>query len=300
MKTDAHETPTLPPELFAQLEGLSVRTRRLVTSLMAGEYATAFKGRGMEFEQVREYQPGDDIRQLDWNVSARTGVPHVKVHREERELTVMLVVDLSASEAFGTRAREMREVAVEVAALLALLAAKNNDRVGLVCFTSEIEKVIPPKKGRGQSWRVVRELLTHQPRERGTNLTAALELVARITKHRAVIFVLSDFRAEGYDEPLKVLARRHDVAALVLSDPRDLELPDAGLLTVHDPESGEVLLVDSSSRMVREQYAARGRAHATRRDELFASARVDRADLSTDGEHVRRVVELLRRREARP
>lgn len=300
MKSQAPTTPTLPPELFAQLEGLSVRTRRLVTSLMAGEYATAFKGRGMEFEQVREYQPGDDIRQLDWNVSARTGVPHVKEHREERELTVMLVVDLSASEAFGTRAREMREVAVEVAALLALLAAKNNDRVGLVCFTSEIEKVIPPKKGRGQSWRVVRELLTHTPRARGTNLAAALELVARITKHRAVVFVLSDFRADGYDEPLKVLAHRHDVAALVLSDPRDLELPDAGLLTVHDPESGEVVLVDSSSRMVREQYTARARAHAAHRDEVLARARVDTAHLSTDGEHVHRVVELLRRREARP
>ncbi len=220
--------PTLSPELFAKIRGIQIRAQRLVTDLFAGEYESAFKGRGMEFEEVREYQPGDDLRPIDWNVTARMDHPYVKQHREERELTVMLLVDTSASTDFGTAGKLKSEVAAEVAALLAYTAIKSHDRVGLIAFSDQVELYIPPKKGRGHVWRVIRAILTLEPSHRGTDLAAALDYLGRVSRRRAVAFLISDFWDGGFDDRLRVAARRHDLTAIPVLDRREAELPPVG------------------------------------------------------------------------
>ncbi len=290
----------LPAELFEQIKRIQLRTQRLVTDALAGQYESAFKGRGMEFEQVREYLPGDDIRHLDWNVSARTGRLHLKQHREERELTVMLIVDVSSSGTFGTHQKRKCEVAAEVAAVLAYTAIKTNDRVGLILFSDHVERYIPPKKGRAHVWRVIREILTFRVGERrGTSIDRALELLGHVTKRRVVGFLISDFIDQGYEHRLRVAARRHDLTAVMIRDPREEELPDLGLLELEDAESGESIVVDTAARVARERFAATvAQAHARRR-ELFRQAGLGTIEVATDRSWVEALVLFFRRRERR-
>ena len=294
-----NETEVLPPELFAKIRGIQIRAQRLVTDLFAGEYESAFRGRGMEFEQVREYQPGDDLRHVDWNVTARMDHPFVKQHREERELTVMLLVDTSSSTDFGTAGKLKSEVVAEVAALLAYTAIRSHDRVGLIAFSDHVELYIPPKKGRGHVWRVIRAILTLQPTRRGTDLAAALEYLGRVTRRRAVAFVLSDFWDAGYAERLRVAARRHDLTAVPVLDRREAELPPVGIVELEDAETGEVALVDTSDRTGAEAFRALCEAERSQRSELFRSCGVGEIALWTDEPYVDAIVRYFHARERR-
>jgi uncharacterized protein (DUF58 family) len=288
-----------PAELAKQVRLLEIRTRHAVTEVFAGEYSSAFKGRGIEFAEVREYEPGDDVRTIDWNVTARTGKPFVKRFTEERELTVLLAVDLSASGDFGTQERSTRRLAVEAAAVLAFAAARKGDRVGIVIFTDRVELFIPPKKGARHALRLIRELLAFEPTHPRTNLGAAAEHIARVVRKRAVVFVVSDFLYEGTSDALGAIAARHDVIAVRVGDPRDRELAAAGVLEVRDPETGARAMIDSSSRRVRDAYAA---AAMDREDGLTMTLRragVDDVELSTVREYVHDLVELFHRREKR-
>jgi len=281
------------------LRRLEIVTRRMVNEVMAGSYHSVFRGRGMEFDEVREYAPGDDVRTIDWNVTARTGVAHVKRYVEERELTVMLCVDLSGSMDFGSVGRLKRSLAAEVSALLAFSAIQNNDRVGLLLFSGEVEKFIPPKKGRNHALRVIRELL-HEPRGRATALEAALERLRQMIRRRAVVFLISDFHeAEAARQPLALAARRHDLVAISVTDPRELTLPDAGLIELEDPETGERRWVDTGARRVREAYAAQAARRIEARRRLFQSLDIDHVELRVDQDILPPLVECFRRRARR-
>jgi uncharacterized protein (DUF58 family) len=273
----------LSPEVLAQVQRIHIRTRHQVNELMAGEYTSAFKGRGMEFEEVREYVPGDDVRTIDWNVTARMQTPFVKEFREERELVVMILVDVSRSGDFGTKGRLKNEVAAELAATLAFAATRNNDKVGLILFTDRVERFVPPKKGRGHVWRVIREILDCERQGRGTDLAEALAFLNRVVRRKAVVFLVSDFLSDTeFERPLRIAGRRHDLVVFHISDPRERELPDVGFLALEDAEDGRQAWVDTSSRAVRGRFAAA----AKRRDgELKASMRklgIDIVGLSTD------------------
>ncbi len=289
----------LSPELLAQIKALHFRTRRLVTETFAGRYESAFRGRGMEFDQVREYQPGDEVRSIDWNVTARTGAPHVKLHREERELTVLVVVDVSRSGSFGSTGRLKREMAAEVAALLAYTAIASNDRVGLLAVSDRVELFVPPKKGRGHGWRLIRGILTLEPEGRGTDLGLAFDFLGRVLSRRSVVFVISDFFAEGYETGLSLAARRHELAAVVLTDRREEELPAVGLLALEDAESGEVAVIDSSDPDVARHLAATAERERERRRALLASLRVDHLELATHRPPIDDLVRFFHAREAR-
>ncbi len=284
-------------EVLRQVRLLEIHTRRLVTDVFAGEYSSVFKGRGMEFADVREYQPGDDIRLIDWNVTARMGSPFVKQFVEERELTVMFLVDHSSSEVFGTRVRTKSDLAAEVCAVLAMTAVKNHDRVGTVLFTDRVERFVPPKKGKTHVLRVIRELLSFEPRGSGTDLVAALEFTNRILTRRAVVFLVSDFLAEGYDRVLKATARRHDTIALQLMDPRERELPDVGLVAVRDPESEGWRYLDTGSRRVRETFRSRGEAFDQALTRSLRRRGVDVVRLDTSRPYVQPLLAFFRMRE---
>ena len=289
----------IPREILQKVKRIEIRTRRLVTDVFGGEYHSVFKGRGMEFAEVREYIPGDDVRTIDWNVTARMGHPFVKQFQEERELTVLLLVDQSASERFGTRERLKAELAAEVGALLALSAVQNNDKVGLVLFSDGVELYVPPAKGRRHVLRVVREILYFNPRGRGTNLGAALDHLSRAQKRRAVVFVLSDFLSEGYERSLKVASRRHDVVLLRMRDAREEKLPAVGVVALRDLETGRDFLVDTSDRSVRRAFGEAVAARETAFAEVTRRARVDRVDLWTDEDVVLPLAGFFRRRQAR-
>jgi uncharacterized protein (DUF58 family) len=274
--------PLTSQEILKRVRRIEIRTNRLVNESLAGEYHSVFKGRGMEFDEVREYAIGDDVRSIDWNVTSRMGHPYVKKYVEERELTVMLVVDASASGDFGTFRRTKREVAAEVCALLAFSAIRNNDRVGLLIFTDREEKYIPPRKGRNHVLRVIREVLTAQPRGKGTNLTLALESLARGIRRRSVAFIVSDFLDVGFDKALRIANQKHDLIAIALSDPRELELPPVGILELEDAESGASILVDTWDRRARSRYREEALRRAESRRRLFRQTSVDSVDLSTD------------------
>lgn len=293
--------PTLlPGEVLRKVRLIEIGTRRLVNSVLAGQYHSAFKGQGVEFAEVREYVPGDDVRSIDWNVTARTGAPHVKIYSEERELTVMLAVDISGSSAFGSARQLKREVATEIAALLAFSALRNNDRVGLMLFSEEPELYVPPKKGRGHGLRVIRELVTAQARGKGTNIGAGLSQLQQLLHRRAVIFVISDFLDAGdCERSLRSLALRHDVICLRMTDRREAEIPDVGLIELEDPETGETLLVDSSSRAFQLEFA-KARAERDRRvGQLARNAGAELARIDAASEYDRELVALFRRRRRR-
>ncbi len=271
----------IPREILKQVRRLEITTRGLVNDVFSGEYHSVFKGRGMSFAEVREYGYGDDIRGIDWNVTARTGSPHVKVFEEERELTLMLVVDVSASAHFGTRARMKSELAAELCGVLAFSAIKNNDKVGLILFSDRIERFVPPRKGRRHALRVLRELLYHPAEGTGTDIAGALEYLARVTRRRAVAFLVSDFLAEGYEKALSVAARRHDLVAVRVGDVREAEVPPMGFVEFEDPETGERVVVNTSGRAFQGRYGAGRAAARARVDEVFRRSKVDSIDVTT-------------------
>ena len=271
----------IPREILRQVRLLEITTRGLVNDVFSGEYHSVFKGRGMSFSEVREYRYGDDIRGIDWNVTARTGSPHVKVFEEERELTLMLVVDVSASAHFGTRARMKSELAAELCGVLAFSAIKNNDKVGLILFSDRIERFVPPRKGRRHALRVLRELLYHPAAGTGTDIAGALEYLARVTRRRAVAFLVSDFLAEGYERALSVAARRHDLVAVRVGDAREAAVPPMGFVEFEDPETGRRVVVNTSGRGFRERFGEGRAAARARVDELFRRSKVDSIDVTT-------------------
>ncbi len=271
----------LSREVLEKVRRVEIQTRRLVTDALAGEYHSIFKGRGMEFAEVREYMMGDDIRTIDWNVTSRTGSLHVKKFTEERELTVLLLLDASGSSDFGTRSRFKRELAAEIGALLAFSAIKNNDRVGALVFTDDVEMYVPPRKGRSHVLRVIRDLLYFEPRGRGTNLARACEYLNRITRKRAVVFLLSDFLDSGFEKPLRVAAKKHDLISIFISDPVESEIPGVGLVELEDAETGRRLLVDTSDRKAMVAFHERARERARRKREELGAMGVDVIDVET-------------------
>lgn len=265
----------LNPEVLKSVRRIEISLRSTINSVMAGAYHSTFKGNGMEFAEVREYVPGDDIRSIDWNVTARTGHPYVKKFVEERELTVMLVVDASSSAEFGSGTEMKGQVMATISALLAFAAIRNNDKVGLLVFTQDIELFIPPAKGKRHVMRVIRELLVFQPKGRRTNLQGALSYLGGILRRRAIVVVLSDFQDKGFESSFKLLRRRHEVIAVGVNDPRELQLPDVGFVELEDPETGETLLVDTSDADFREAFAAEARKEARRIQSSFQKIQVD-------------------------
>lgn len=289
----------IPREILKQVRRIEIRTRGLVNEVFSGEYHSVFKGRGMSFAEVREYQYGDDIRNIDWNVTARSGAPFVKVYEEERELTVMLVVDVSASGDFGTRERMKGELAVEICALLAFSAIKNNDKVGLVIFSDRIEKFVPPRKGRRHVLRVLRELLYHKPEGRGTDIRAALEYLTHVQRKRAVVFLVSDFQDEGFEGALAIAGRRHDLVAIRIGDEREEELPPLGYVELEDPETGEQVVVDTSDPDFREAFSAAVERKRAELDRTLRRSKVDVVDLETGRPYVRPLMRFFTERERR-
>lgn len=286
-------------EILKRVRQIEIRTNREVTDVLGGQYHSVFKGRGMEFEEVREYLPGDEVRSIDWNVTARFGHPYIKKFREERELTVMLVVDVSASGQFGSVRQTKNELAAELAAVLAFSAIRNNDKVGVILFTDEIEKYIAPKKGRRHVLRVIREILAFEPRGRGTNLKGALDYLNHVQPRRAVCFLLSDFQDENYLKPLRVAGKRHDVVALSLRDPREEELPAVGLLELRDAETGRRAVVDTFDRDVRNRFASETRRRLESLRALMRSAAVDHVEIRCDTDYMLPLIRFFRMRERR-
>jgi uncharacterized protein (DUF58 family) len=286
-------------EIVKKLRKIEIHTARLANDQLAGSYHSVFKGRGMAFSEVRQYQPGDDVRFIDWNVSARMSDTYVKVFTEEREMTVMLLIDLSGSEEFGSVAQPKHETLAEVAALLAFSAIKNNDRVGLILFTDRVEKFVPPKKGKSHVMRVVTEILTAQPEHRGTDVRCALDLLGHVQKRKCVAFLISDFIAGGYERSLRLASRRHDLIPIQISDPREETLPDLGLVLAEDLETGELVEVDTSDREVRELYAARVARQRGEREQLFRRLDLDHLTIHTHQPYVRPIAELFRLRQKR-
>jgi uncharacterized protein (DUF58 family) len=289
----------LPRELLRQVRRLQLRARRAVEDLLGGEYHSIFKGAGIAFEEVREYQPGDDIRTIDWNVTARMGHPFIKRFVEERELTVMLAIDVSGSQQFGTRFQQKREVAAELAAVLAFSAITNNDRVGLLNFTDRVERFVPPRKGVRHVLRLIREVLFFQPQRRGTCIKEALRVLNRVLHRRAIVFLLSDFADQDYEKSFQQTGRRHDLIAVPIRDPREEEMPKVGLLELEDSETGERVLLDTGRRRVRDHFARQARERRERLRQLARSSRVDLIEVSTDGGHLDALVRFFRLRQRR-
>jgi len=289
----------LPKEVLENIRRIEIGTKGLVNEIFSGEYHTVFKGRGMEFAEVREYIPGDDIKNIDWNVTARAGAPFVKIFSEEREVSVMLLVDMSRSGTFGTRYRMKDEVAIEICALLAFSAMKNNDKVGLLIFTDKIEKFIPPRKGRQHVLRVLREIVYHEPQNSGTDLKSALDYLLRVIKRNSVVFILSDFMDEGYEKSLRVASSKHDVIAIKVTDPLEEELPDAGLISLFDAESGENVVIDSSDRRVRNSYAAERRFQREYLEKMFRKINLDYITINTAESYVEPLYKFFRQRAKR-
>lgn len=289
----------IPKELLRALRKIEITTNRLATEQLSGNYTSVFRGQGLAFREVRKYQAGDDVRTIDWNVSARMDDTYVKVFVEEREMTMMLVVDVSASERFGTRNASKARVAAEVGALCAFSAIKHNDRVGLILSTDRVENIVPPKKGQKHVMRVVREILSAAPEHTGTNLTLALETLYQVARRRSVAFVLSDFYATGYERALSLAAARHDVIPILLLDPRDEEMPDVGLASFEDFETGESLLVDTSSPRVRAHYARAMRELREGHLRTFVKLGLDHCVVRTDRHFVEPLRQLFARRARR-
>lgn len=289
----------LAKDLIKQIRRIQLRTSHIVSDALAGQYHSAFKGRGMEFEEVRPYQFGDEIRSIDWNVSARMGDPHVKVFREERELTVMLAVDLSGSQSFGTNGQLKRELLAEVAATLAFSAIRNNDKVGLLCFTEKVEKYLPPRKGLKHVLRIIRELLALEPTSTGTAIGPAIEELNRVLRKRAVVFVLSDFMDTNHERALRVAKRRHDLIPIVIGDRREETMPNVGLIEFTDAETGRRAIVDTGRRRVRDRFAANARRRREELTRMFHRMRVDPIVLATGESFVEPLTAYFKRRESR-
>jgi uncharacterized protein (DUF58 family) len=289
----------LPREVLRQIRRLQLRARRAVEDVLGGEYHSVFKGTGIAFDEVRAYQAGDDVRAIDWNVTARMGQPFIKRYIEERELTVLLVVDASGSLQFGTRAQLKREVAAELAAVLAFSAIANNDRVGLVQFTDRVEHFLPPRKGTRHVLRLIRDVLFWQPKRRGTCLREGLDYLNRVLRRRAVVFLFSDFLDRDFERAFRRTGRRHDLVAVRVSDPREEDLPAVGLVELEDAESGRRLLLDTSSKAVRGAFRREADARRDAMRQLSRSAGIDLIEVSTDGGHLDELIRFFRLRERR-
>jgi uncharacterized protein (DUF58 family) len=289
----------IPQELIKQIRRIQIYTNRAVNEVFAGEYESTFKGRGMQFDEVREYTPGDDVRTIDWNVTARMGKPYIKRYVEERELTVMLLVDISASGAFGTIGKLKNELAAELCAVLAFSAIKNNDKVGLITFTDKIERFIPPKKGTQHVLRVIRELLYGAPPRRETDIPMALEYLGRVIKKKATVFLVSDFIAADLRRPLRLINKRHDLISVVVRDRREVALPALGLIELEDAETGEVVLIDTSSRRIRQNYEGLTGRRSDELRNMLRSVNVDCINISSDTTYLPELVRFFRMREKR-
>jgi uncharacterized protein (DUF58 family) len=286
-------------ELLKKVRRIQVRADRLVNDVVVGEYRSVFKGRGMEFDEVRAYQPGDDIRTIDWNVTARTGSAHVKRYAEEREMTAVLLVDLSLSGRFGSTHQLKVDLATEISAVLAFSAIKNNDKIGLLIFTDHVEQYIPAKKGKRHVLRVIRELLSFEPKAGGTNLAGALEFLNKVLKRKAVVFLVSDFIDANFERDLALTRSRHDLIPVRVSDPRETALPDVGLIELEDAETGERVLVDTRRRTIRDAFAATGRDEQESLSGMLRSMGVDSLEVSTDTPYMKDLLGFFRRRERR-
>jgi uncharacterized protein (DUF58 family) len=286
-------------ELIRKVRRIQIHTSRVTSEALAGTYHSAFRGRGVEFEEVRPYVVGDDVRTIDWNVSARAGSPHVKMFREERELCVMLAVDLSGSLDFGTQSQFKREMVAEMAATIAFSAIRNGDKVGLLAFTDRVERFVPPRKGTRHVLRIVRELLALKPQGTGTRIGEAVDEITRIVRKRSVLFVISDFMDQGWERSMSVARGRHDVIPVVVSDKAEESLPPVGLLELEDPETGETFLVDTSDRGVRARFASAAGEDRARLQQAFRRMRMDAVEVQTGSDFVKPLAEVFRRREAR-
>ncbi|MDC3305524.1 DUF58 domain-containing protein [Flavobacteriales bacterium] len=285
--------------LLKKVRKIEIKTKGLSNHIFAGEYHTAFKGKGMAFSEVREYQPGDDIRSIDWNVTARYNAPFVKVFEEEREMTVMLLIDVSASGNFGTQEQFKRELATELSAILAFSAIKNNDKVGVIFFTDKVEQFIPPKKGKSHILRIIREVLAFQPTGKGTDIAGALEYFNSVIKKRSICFILSDFMSKEFDRPLKIASKKHDLVALRIHDTREDILPNVGLVPMQDAETEEMIFVDTSSKKVRDNFA-KNRLQATEKlRKLFPASGVDLIDITTGTDYVKPLMNFFKTRGSR-
>jgi uncharacterized protein (DUF58 family) len=289
----------IPREILRKVRQIEITTRSIVRDTFAGRYESIFKGRGMEFDEVREYQPGDDIRTIDWNVTARTGWLHVKKYVEERELTVLIVFDASGSFDFGTKLRLKRELAAEVGAVLAFAAIRNNDKVGLLIFTDEIETFVPPRKGSKHVLRIIREILHFEPKSRGTNIANALEYAMRVIKRHSVMFCISDFRDSGYEPAVTIANRKHDVVAVTVVDPREIDMPAIGLVEVEDGETGERTVLDFRGRKGSEAFRDAAREAAESRRAILSRAKVDQISLRTDQDYVEPLIRFFQERQRR-
>jgi len=289
----------IPKEILKKIRHIEIRTKRLVNDLFSGEYHSTFKGQGMEFEEVRQYQPGDDIRLIDWNVTARTGYPHVKKFREERELSVVLLVDASSSGRFGTRDRFKSEVAAELCALLAFSAIKNNDKVGLIIFTDRIEKFVPPQKGRSHVLRLIREIIYFEPEGRGTDIAGAIEYFNKVIKRKSVVFLVSDYMFEGFLKPLQLSNKKHDVVAIRVSDPREMAFENVGLIELEDAETGEVVMINTGSREFRREFQARAEEDILDLKRSFQLINMDFINIRTDQSYISPLVNFFKMREKR-
>jgi uncharacterized protein (DUF58 family) len=287
---------SLPPEILKKVRLLEISTRKLVNSLFVGSYHSAFKGQGMTFSEFREYVPGDDVRTISWPLTARTGKVYIKKFDEERELTLMLLVDVSGSLDFGTGSEFKGEVATHLSALLGYAAAKNNDHVGLLLFSDQVEHFVPPKKGRGHVNRLLRDLYYQKPLHRATKIAPAVQYIQGVLKKRSIVFVFSDFMDEGFAESLRMIAKKHDVVAVIVDDPTERELPDIGLIDLRDAETDEVLTVDTSSKLFRDSFAKEMQNRAGKREAELRKAGIDRITVSTNADFVAPLAAYFRRR----
>jgi uncharacterized protein (DUF58 family) len=293
------QTKVTTAELLKKVRQVEIKTRGMVNHVFSGEYHSVFKGRGMEFSEVREYTYGDDIRQIDWNVTARHNKPFIKIFEEERELTVMLVVDMSRSGDFGSVNATKQEIATEICAVLAFSAIRNNDKVGLILFSDTVEKFIAPKKGKSHILRIVRELLSFEPKGTGTNIGGVLEYLNHVIKKRSISFVVSDFIGSGYDNALRIVGKRHDVIAVTLSDPRERELPKVGLIKMKDAETGIERWIDTNDAQLRRTFTNYWARHEEQLRKTLLSTKVDRITIETHQPYIRPLVDFFKMREAR-
>ena len=289
----------ISPELMQKIRSIQIKTSHLVTDLMAGEYVSAFKGRGMEFNAVREYAPGDDVRLIDWNVTARMGQPFIKEFVEERELNVMLIVDVSSSGEFGSAGKFKNEISAEVASIIAFAAIRNNDKIGLIVFSDKIEHYIPPKKGKAHIWNIIRTILNFQPEGRFTNINLPLEYLLKVQKRKCIAFLISDFLAKEYETNLKLTKQKHDLVAISITDAREIHLPSVGYIHLQDAESGETLLVDTNDREMKKLLVSHEQKRREKLKNSFHSIGVDTIEIQTDGSLVEPIIRYFKMREKR-
>ena len=283
-------------DILKKVRKIEIKTRSISKQIFSGEYHSAFKGRGMSFSEVRDYHYGDDIRNIDWNVTARTGDAHIKVFEEERELTVMLVIDISQSSVFGTKSQFKSEIITELAAVIAFSASINNDKVGAILFSDKIEKYIPPKKGRSHILRIIREIIYHDAESKGTNLSAALEYLNNVQKKKAITFILSDFMTKEYETALSIASRRHDIVGMHIYDERETTMPNVGMLRSVDPETGALVFLDTSSRKVRDQYQDWYESNFEYYNKTFNRYRSDHLSIATGEDYVKKLLKFFKRR----